>query len=251
MVSHSSEFPLPDTLRTLAKQGAESPAPPVSYSNATEGSDWIIHCADLEDPRPLWILVWGSITDVAQAVHDAPRIKDKIRVYFIGSWNISQDPNARNYLYNNHADLWLIENNSTFRGMYTGGYQEGDLGNLSFVEQHVRHHGALGDYFHCKKADIKMGDTPSVLYLLNGNPEQPAESHWGGMFRATAHGELYWTDITDGQYREKNYDGARTVNAWREDYLRDWQTRMDWAQSPADRIGIIDSVSGCIKQMSE
>ena len=251
MVSHSQKFPLPDMMRTLAKQGAEEPAPSVGYSSATEGSDWIIRCADSSDSRPLWILVWGSITDVAQAVHDAPRIKAKIRVYYIGSWNTSQDPNARNYLYNNHADLWLIESNSTFRGMYVGGAQSDDLGNLSFVEQHVRHHGALGDYFYGKKADIKMGDTPSVLYLLNGNSDQPTEPHWGGMFRATEHGDQYWTDRTDEQYREEKYDGARTVNVWRENYLRDWQTRMDWAKSPADGTGILGSVAGCIKQISE
>ncbi len=251
MVSHSSKFPLPDTLRTLAKQGAEEPAPSVGYSNATEGSDWIIRCADSSDSRPLWILVWGSITDVAQAVHDAPRIKDKIRVYFIGSWNTSQDPNARKYLYDNHADLWWIESNSTFRGMYVGGEQGDDLGNVSFVEQHVRHHGALGDYFYGKKADIKMGDTPSVLYLLNGNPDQPTDPHWGGMFRAADHGDQYWTDCTDEQYREKNYDGARTVNMWRENYLRDWQTRMDWAKSPADGKGCICPLAGCMKRISE
>lgn len=251
LLSHSTKFPLPNTLRTLAKQGAADPAPPAGYSSATEGSDWIIRCADAKDSRPLWILVWGSITDVAQAVHDAPRIKRKIRVYFIGSWNTLQDTNARNYLYDTHTDLWLLENNSTFRGMYIGGDQSDDLGNTSFVEQHVRHHGALGDYFYGKKADIKMGDTPSVLYLLNGNPDQPTEQHWGGMFCATAHGEHYWTDSTEEQYREKNHDGAKTVNVWRENYLRDWQTRMDWAQNPASVMACMYSGAGCMKRISK
>ena len=188
---------------------------------------------------------------MAQAVHDATRIKGKIRVYYIGRWNTSQDSNASNYLYNNHADLWLIENSSTFRGMYIGGEQDNDLGNFSFVEQHVRHHGALGDYFYSKKADIKMGDTPSVLYLLNGNPKQPTAPHWGGMFRVTEHENPYWTDSSDEQCREEKYDGARTVNVWRENYLRDWQTRMDWAKSPSSRTWILGSVAGCIKQISE
>ena len=251
MLSHSPKFPLPDTLRALVKQGAEEAAPSAGYSDPTEGSDWIIRCADSEDPRPLWILVWGSITDLAQAVHDAPRIKARICVYYIGSWNTSQDPSARNYLYNNHPDLWWIESNSTFRGMYIGGEQGGDLGNVSFVEQHVCHHGSLGDYFYGKKADIKMGDTPSVLYLLNGNPEQPTEPHWGGMFRATGHGDQYWTDSTDEPYRERNYDGAKTVNMWRENYLRDWQARMEWAKSPASGKGDTCSAAGCIKRVSE
>ena len=244
MVSHSSKFPLPETLRTLAKQGAETPAPPAGYSRSTEGSDWIISYADSEDPRPLWILVWGSITDVAQAVHDAPRIKDKIRVYFIGSWNTSQDPNARYYLFNNHPDLWWIENNTTFRGMHIGGKQDDDLSNLKFVEQHIRHHGALGDYFY---GDLKMGDTPSVLYLLDGDPDQPTNTHWGGMFSATSHGDHYWTDSTDEEYREGKYNGARTVNIWRENYLRDWQIRMYWVKSPAVGMGKLGLLAGCSK----
>jgi hypothetical protein len=229
LVSNSAEYPSPDALRPLAKQGATGASPAAGYSSATEGSDWIITCADAADARPLWILVWGSITDVAQSVHDAPRIKSKIRVYSIGSWNTSQDPNARNYLYNNHTDLWWIECNSSFRGMYVGGDQSDDLGNGTFVAEHVRYHGALGEFCYSKKSDIKMGDSPSVLYLLNGDAGLPATEHWGGMFRTTGHGDHYWTDLTDAQYREGKYDGAKTVNAWRASFLRDWQARMDWA----------------------
>jgi len=236
LVAHSADYPLPAALRALAKQGATVDSPAAGYSSATEGSNWIISCADASDSRPLWILVWGAITDVAQSVHDAPRIKSKIRVYSIGSWNTSQDPNARNYLYNSHADLWWIESNSTFRGMYVGGDQSGDLGNLTFVEQHVRYHGALGNLYYSKKTDLKMGDSPSVLYLLNGNPDQPTTQHWGGMYRTTGHGTYYWTDLTDAQYREDIYDGAKTVNIWREAYLRDWQARMEWLSGEVNLV---------------
>jgi len=232
--SHSPGFPSPEQLRSVTKQGAIYAAPPQGYSTATEGSNWIIERALADDPRPLWILVWGSITDVAQAIHDNPGIKSKIRVISVGSWNTAQDPYARNYLYLNHPDLWWIESNTTFRGMYIGGDQSGDLGNYTFVQQHVRGHGALGDFYYSKKIDIKMGDTPTVLYLMWGDPEVPTSEHWGGMFRAVpTHGPHYWTDLTDPQYREGSYNGAKTVNKWRENYLRDWQIRMDWAKEPA------------------
>jgi len=229
--SHAS-FPTPQSLRDVTKQGAINASPSAGYSSATDGSNLIVSRANVSDHRPLWILVWGSITDVAQAVHDDPGIKSKIRVYSIGSWNTDQDVYARNYLYNNHSDMWWIENDSTFRGMFTGGDQSGDLGNYTFVATHVRYHGALGDFYYAKKTDLKMGDTPSVLYLLNGNPDTPTTSSWGGMFGTTGHGTYFWTDLTDPLYQEGSYDGAKTVNMHREAYLRDWQSRMDWADAP-------------------
>jgi len=179
---HSDRFPTPDSLRAVTRQGALDPAPPAGYSQPTDGSRWIIERARATEERPLWVLVWGSITDVAQALHDDPGIKPKLRVYFISSWNRRMDPAARDYVVKEHPDLWLIEADTTFRGMYLGGRQTADLGNQEFVAQHVKGHGALGDLLAAKKADIKMGDTPTVLYLLRGPAADPAAEHWGGSF---------------------------------------------------------------------
>lgn len=227
---HSKHYPAPDDMRALAKQGATDPAPEKGWSDPTEGSRWIIERARANDPRPLYILVWGSITDVAQAVHDTPSIKEKIRVYFISSWNRRNDPYARDYLYGQHPDLWWIECDTTFRGMYMGGNQTGDLGNAAFVEQHVKGHGALGEFYWSKKKDIKMGDTPSVLYLMRGDPADPTGEHWGGRFVADPKRPRYWSDDPREAFRNLDRNGAKTVNKWREQYLRDWQTRMEWAK---------------------
>jgi hypothetical protein len=227
--AHTAAYPPPAALRSITKQGAVDPAPKEGFSRPTEGSRWIIQRAEADDPRPLWVLVWGSITDVAQAVHDAPEIKKRLRVHSIGSWNTRQDPAARDYLFEHHKDLWRIESDTTFRGLYMGGKQDGDLGNRAFVEQHVRGHGALGDLFFAKKRDIKMGDTPSVLYLFRGDPDDPTAPHWGGSFTKTGHGPHYWHDRTDPDVKDAGKPGAKTVNRWREEYLRDWQRRMDRA----------------------
>lgn len=225
--SASAGHPEPAKLRSLVKQGAADPSPPAGFSQPTEGSRWIMECARRDDERPLWILVWGSITDVAQAVHDDPGIKAKVRIYSIGSWNTRNDPSARDYLFEHHPDLWWIESDTTFRGMYMGGLQEKDLGNRSFVEMHVKGHGALGDLFYAKKRDIKMGDSPSVLFLLRGNLDDPSQPSWGGAYVRTNHGPNYWYDDPQEEARDAERDGARTVNRWRADYLRDWQRRMD------------------------
>ena len=85
--SHSSGYPTPEYLRSITKQGVIDTAPFKGYSKATEGSDWIIKCARKDDPRPLYILIWGLLEDLAQALHDAPDIKDKLRVYYIAGPN--------------------------------------------------------------------------------------------------------------------------------------------------------------------
>ena len=81
--ARSPRYPEPAALRAMAKQGAlESPGP-AGVGAATEGSDWIVRCARRPDQRPLWVLVWGGIEDLAQALQDAPDILPRLRVYFI------------------------------------------------------------------------------------------------------------------------------------------------------------------------
>ena len=226
--THSDKYPKPDYLRSIAKQGAINPAPEKGYSSPTEGSRWIIRCAKKEDYRPLYVLVWGAITDVAQALHDDPGIKEKIRVYFIASWNQKQDQSAFRYIDKSHSDLWLIHNNTTFRGWYMGGKQKGDLGNRPFVDKHVKGHGALGKYFvPLKGGSIKMGDTPSYAFLLRGTPDDPTKDSWGGRFVTRNGRPNWWVDDPDPALKEGKYLGAKTVNKWRQQYLRDWQKRMD------------------------
>ncbi|CAN5433313.1 hypothetical protein BH23BAC1_BH23BAC1_10450 [soil metagenome] len=225
----SSTYPSVQHLKNIVKQGATEPAPPEGYSNSTPGSDWLIQCAKKDDSRPLYVLVWGSITDVAQALHDAPEIKEKIRVHFIASWNEIQDPNSFQYIYKHHPDLWMIYDNTTFRGWYSGGNQQGDLGNKTFIEANIKGSGALGNYFYpLKESSIKMGDTPTVARLLYGNPEDPTQESWGGRFKPVPGRPQWWEDIADPALNEGNYPGAKTVNKWREAYLKDWRKR--WNQ---------------------
>lgn len=187
--TYSDNYPAPDTLRALTKQG-ETNAPDLhGYSQPTEASDWIIRCAKRPDPRPLWLLVWGDIDDLAQALHDDPGIKSTLRVYFIGGPNKKWNAPAYDYIARNHPDLWMIEANSTYRGWFVGGDQRGEWGNDDFVAKHVEGHGALGDFFAGlnfggqPRPTIKMGDTPAVVYPLGDDPDNPAKNNsWGGQF---------------------------------------------------------------------
>jgi len=332
--SNSERYPAPDALRSISKQGAFDIAPSKGYREATEGSEWIIACAQKADPRPLYILAWALLEDVAQALHDAPEILPKLRVIFISGPNKKWGVNAFDYIERNFPDLWIVENNSTYRGFFNGGDQSGDLGNLSFYQNHIKGFGALGDYFGLfRDGEIKMGDTPTVTYLFYGTPENPELDSWGGRFRPAPyrpkfifdrhttiddqvevfsvvefnlkgpdigpasdevqfkvkigeqrfdgyydgegiyrfrlcpksagaesytiesshswlHGKsgqytvvsegtlgfrpyerehrFWWTDILDPSWKEGDHSGAKTVNQWRKEILRDWQKRMEW-----------------------
>lgn len=178
----SDRYPTPEALRALSKQGGLDSADLRGWGERSEGSDWIIRCARRDDPRPLWLLVWGGIDDLAQALHDDPSIKGKLRVYFIGGPNKKWSATAYDYLAREHPDLWIIECNATYRGWFTGGDQSGNLGNTAFVQSHIKGRGALGDYFVSIDPRLKMGDTPSLAYLFGATPENPAGDSWGGRF---------------------------------------------------------------------
>ncbi len=180
--TYSERYPTPDALRAISKQGGSDSADLRGFGERTEGSDWIIRCAHRDDPRPLWLLVWGGIDDLAQALHDDPSIKAKLHVYFIGGPNKKWSATAYDYIARNHPDLWIIEANATYRGWFAGGNQSGDLDNTAFVTTHIKGRGALGDYFASIAPKVKMGDTPSLAYLFGATPENPASDSWGGRF---------------------------------------------------------------------
>lgn len=181
--AHAALFPSPDQLRNVTKQGAIDRAPGVGWSTSTEGSEWIVQCARRKSDRPLWILVWGGLEDVAQALHDAPEISNKIRVYWIGGPNKKWSVQAYCYIAANFPDLWMIESNATYRGWTIDGEAGSGFDNKTFYEKFIRGHGAMGeDFGKYYQGMIKMGDSPSVGYLLYGNADDPAADSWGGSY---------------------------------------------------------------------
>lgn len=187
--THSARYPAPGALRAITKQGETEVAPLAGVRRPTEGSDWIVQCARRDDPRPLHILVWGGIEDLAQALHDAPDILPRLRVYFIGGPNKKWSPDAYHHIATHHPALWMIECNESYHGWFNGGDMSGDLANDTFVQVHAAGHGALGDYLAggiafqgTTRTAVRMGDSPSVTWLLQGNPADPAQPGWRGQF---------------------------------------------------------------------
>ncbi|GAA0880403.1 DUF1593 domain-containing protein [Algoriphagus jejuensis] len=183
LLAHAPQLPSPNSLQAITKQGEKEAAPFKGYASATEGSEWIIQCAKKKSDQPLWVLVWGGIEDVAQALHDAPEIKEKIRVYWIGGPNKKWSINAYSYIAEHHPDLWMIEANATYRGWFMDEDSPLDVKGDAFHDNYIQGRGAMGkDFINYYKGEIKMGDTPSLAYLLNGNPDDPTGESWGGSF---------------------------------------------------------------------
>ena len=239
------------TLLDGVVQGAVTKGAP-SAPRRTKASDRIIDRANAEESdRPLWVLVWGSITDVAQALHDDPSIAPKIRINYIGSSNTKNDPESRDYVYDfmeaEYPDLWWIEDGvmphlicDTFRGVYEGGDQSGEWHNVHFIEQNIRGRGTTheglfdevcGDAFPGAIGDtgaLKEGDSPTILHLLSplfggvGHVDDPTAEGWGGQYRHADAERFpnYYVDL------EAPPEACRaTISKWRVDHLRHWKER--------------------------
>lgn len=180
---HIKDYPLPDALRTVCKQGRQGAAPFAGYTTATEGSEWIIKCALKKSTQPLWVLVWGGLEDVAQALHDRPAIASNIKIYWIGGPNKKWSANSYAYIVKNFPDLWFIENNSSYYGFFSDNAVPDSLLGRNYYNNYIRGAGYLGkDFINYYKGNIKMGDTPSLLYMMDGDPADPSRESWGGSF---------------------------------------------------------------------
>ena len=92
------ELSTEDELLKCVFTGSRTPGAPAA-GRTSDGARQIIRCAHRDDPRPLWVLVWGSMTTLAQALHDDASIAPRLRIYSIGSSNTIADPASRDYVF--------------------------------------------------------------------------------------------------------------------------------------------------------
>lgn len=181
--SHQRGLLSPEYLRSVTKQGRRGNAPYRGYTTSTEGSDWIIECAKKKTDQPLWILGWGGLEDLAQALHDAPEIQNKIRVYWIGGPNKKWSANSYSYIAEKFPGLWFIEVNSSYYGFFSNTDILDSVKTTDYYDKYIQGAGYLGkDFKNYYNGEVKMGDTPSLLYLMDGDPDKPTRESWGGSF---------------------------------------------------------------------
>lgn len=236
---HSADYPKYRKLKKLIRIGASrgGRTPSQGYYHSTPGSRLIIKRAMKKEPRPLYVVSWGSATDIAQAIHDKPKIKKKILFFSIGGlengYNVAKDPSPYRYLRSpqNH-DLRWIDTDGTARGIYLWGLRSNQkYGNVGFVKKVIKPAGNLGKLFYrisapinVNKYGIKMGDTASILFLMNGDFNNVKKQSWGGQY-CRVH-RNYFSDCRNPSLKIGNYDGAKTIGIHRVDILKDFEKRL-------------------------
>ena len=239
----------------------------VGEGKDSPGSGLLIQAVDRDDPRPLWVTVWGGPNVLAQALWKvrATRSADelakfvaKLRVYAIsdqddsGPWIRKEFPklfyivspgiNAGGGF---HYATWIGIGGDKFHGRFGGA--DFDLVSNEWLDRNIRSKGPLGAVYPRWKFMME-GDTPSFLNLINNglsDPEHPNWGGWGGRYELyTPHTEKWflepetrpiWTNARDevlGKDGEWHTTDQATVWRWREAYQNDFAARMDWTIKP-------------------
>ncbi len=266
---HEPGFPAEAYLQSIIKKGIPKYGMTgVGPGMDSEGSEWLIQAADKNDPRPLWVSVWGGANTLAQALWkvrqtrtqaELQRFVSRLRVY-----TISDQDDAGQWIRTEFPDLFYIVSpggyytRATWSGIsgekfyrFASGADTTIVGNGWLRQNIIENHGPLGAQY--PKADYIMeGDTPSFLSLINNGlnePEKPNYGGWGGRYELyTPYFSSYlryddhkpetrpiWTDAQDevaGPNGEVYISNHATIWRWREAYQNDFAARMDWTIKP-------------------
>lgn len=199
--AHDPNYPSAVYLRSLvhAGQPVAGKAVPLESSigegKDTDASQALIRAVDRNDPRPLWVAVWGGTADLAQALWSVRQNRSPEQLAeFIARLRIhavyDQDSTAP-WIQREFPNLFYIRREHGVRGMYRFG--DTSLVSSEWVKENIRGHGALGELYPDYNGGdvwsnvlgdvhgVKEGDTPSYLNLISGDPMKG----WGGTFVQT------------------------------------------------------------------
>ena len=230
----------------------------------SDGARAILRAGSEDDPRPLWICIWGGANTLARALMEVrktlppdqvAKFVAKLRVY-----SISDQDDAGPWMRKEFPDLFYVVMPSTptsgeyYYATWTGisgdvYYRNGAGADLTTVtnewlETNIRK-GPLGKLYP-RFAFIMEGDTPSFLGLIDNGLNAYRRPDWGGwggryVYRQP-YGETHpiWTQGGDlfrrvtSQDTVIGVDGAShtsdqaTIWRWREAYQNDFAARISW-----------------------
>lgn len=135
----------------------------------SEGAELIVREAMADDPKPLFAIFLGPLTDMATAVLENPEIAGRVNVIWIGGgewpaggveFNLSNDIHAANVVYRSDLQLWQVPRNAY------------SMMRVSFAELQakVAPCGRIGQYLLRQMVDLNNA--------LAGNPRWPLGESW-------------------------------------------------------------------------
>jgi hypothetical protein len=229
------------------------------------GSEAILRAGDRDDPRPVWICLWGGSNTLAQALlhlratRSAEAVDNFIAKLRVSA--ISDQDDAGAWIRREFPDLFYIVEPSnqtgeeyyyaTWTGISGDAYYRNGAGadittvTNEWLDKNIRSKGPLGKGYP-RFMFIMEGDTPSYLGLINNGLNAYRRPDWGGwggryIYRQP-HGETHpiWTQGGDefkrvtSQDTVSGIDGKQyvsdqaTIWRWREQFQNDFAARMDW-----------------------
>jgi hypothetical protein len=266
LMLHARGWPEAADLKTRVHEG--QPAYGMAATGEgrmSSGAGAIISAASKDDPRPLWICIWGGANTLAQAMMEfrrthppdqVKRLVSRLRVY-----SVSDQDDAGPWIRKEFPELFYIVSPSTpTSGEYTAAtwtgisgdryYRNGDGADFTTVsnewlDANVRNKGPLGRKYP-KFMFIMEGDTPSFLGLIDNGLNAYRRPDWGGwggryIYRQP-YGETHaiWTqggdefarvdsrDTVIGLDGKEHTSDQATIWRWREAFQNDFAARMTW-----------------------
>jgi Protein of unknown function (DUF1593) len=266
LLLHAQGWPAEQYLdqRVYAGQSAYGMAA-TGDAKSSAGSKALSEAIERDDPRPLWVCIWGGANTLAQALIDLRAAKGeeatralvaRLRVY-----SISDQDDAGPWVRREFPELFYVVNPSRPNGenyyfaTWTGisgdlYYRNGEGADTSLVtnewlDTNIRSKGPLGKVYP-RFMFIMEGDTPSFLGLIDNGLNayrRPDWGGWGGRYiYLQPYGETHpiWSQGGDEFMRSNSQDTVTGIDGrthvsdqasiwrWREAFQNDFAARMDW-----------------------
>jgi hypothetical protein len=235
------------------------------------GSQALVKAIERDDPRPLWICLWGGVNTLAQSLidlragHTAAEVDRMISRLRVSS--ISDQDDAGPWIRRQFPTLYYVVKPSLPNGEeYYSATWTGISGDLYYrnsqgadtslvtnewLETNIRAKGPMGKMYP-RFMFIMEGDTPSYLGLIENGLNAYRRPDWGGWGGRYVYRQPYgephaiWTQGGDeffratSQDRVMGIDGAEyvsdqaTIWRWRKAFQNDFAARMDWTINDYD-----------------
>jgi len=237
---HADGYPTHEYLKSISVMGQTGYGMgEVGSGKDSPGSELIIDAVDKDDPRPVWVMGWGGMNNIAQAIwkvretrtsEELSRFLNKLRLYDV----LGQD-DAGAWIAKNFPDVFYIR--------ATGVYGWLPSKNSDYYREKIQNKGPLGAVYPDTEY-APEGDSPAFMHVYpNGlnDPEQIDQGGWGGRFSFIKQEGIRGMSCVDKEDEdaEKKFDPyymygnteekAKAIEKWSKGYNNDFASRMDWS----------------------